>query len=132
MAVGESHSADNQLLWLEANTPEIPPLGTACVLVVRGAGPATIELEVAADGTLRYEGRSITVGEVARMIGRQGKDSVNRRIVLLRPASREAEEALATVVEALDRAGVDRGLIRTMKMSSERSGAQLPNRPASR
>ena len=132
VAVGESHSADNQLLWLEANTPEIPALGTACVLVLQGAEPVNIELEVAAGGSLRYEGRSITVGDVARLAARQGKDSVDTRIVLLRPASKEAEKALAVAVEALVRAGVHRGLIRTVGVASGRPGALSPNQPANR
>lgn len=37
VAVRDLHSADNELLWLEANTDEIPPLGTPCTLVVEAA-----------------------------------------------------------------------------------------------
>jgi hypothetical protein len=37
IAVGALHSADNEVLWLEANTEEIPPLETPCTIVI---GPA--------------------------------------------------------------------------------------------
>jgi len=37
ISVGELHSADNELLWLEANTSEIPPLGAKCTLLIQAA-----------------------------------------------------------------------------------------------
>lgn len=37
IALGTSHSADNEALWLRANPKEIPPLGTSCTLMIRAA-----------------------------------------------------------------------------------------------
>lgn len=37
IAVGGLHSADNEFLWLEANSDEIPPIGTRCTLVISSA-----------------------------------------------------------------------------------------------
>lgn len=39
IAVGALHSADNELLWLEANTERIPKVGTPCTLMI-GLAPA--------------------------------------------------------------------------------------------
>jgi hypothetical protein len=38
IAVGDLHTADNELLWLEANTAEIPPIGTRCTLLISAGG----------------------------------------------------------------------------------------------
>ena len=35
ITVNALHSADNALLWLRANTKAIPPVGTACTLLIR-------------------------------------------------------------------------------------------------
>lgn len=37
IAVGSVHSADNDQLWLGANTAEIPPIGTRCTLLIKKA-----------------------------------------------------------------------------------------------
>ncbi len=54
ITVGSLHTADNEFLWLSANTTVIPPIGTHCTLLIRSATERTfaIVLDVAADGTL--------------------------------------------------------------------------------
>ncbi len=37
IALGSLHTADNERLWLTANTEAIPPTGTACTLLIRSA-----------------------------------------------------------------------------------------------
>jgi hypothetical protein len=37
IGLAESHSSDNALLWLAADTDKIPPLGTPCTLIIRAA-----------------------------------------------------------------------------------------------
>ena len=127
MAVGETHSADNDLLWLEANTKEIPPIGAQCVLVIRGSEPAPIEVDIAADGSLRYENRPITAGGVARLANRAVPDSAKRRTVQLHPTSETPDDAVAAVIDALVRAGVDRASITTPKTTPEPIGTLAPN-----
>lgn len=39
ISVGALHSADNDQLWLNAHTPEIPERGTPCRLTIRAADP---------------------------------------------------------------------------------------------
>jgi hypothetical protein len=65
ISVGALHSADNDALWLEAHTEAIPPLGTECRLIVRGAGGRGKMLRVRLD-----EGGSFHLGEV-RVMGDQ-------------------------------------------------------------
>ncbi|MCH7814560.1 MAG: hypothetical protein IID40_11140, partial [Planctomycetes bacterium] len=45
ISLPESHSADNALLWVAANTARIPPVGTECTLLIRAAesGPVIVE-----------------------------------------------------------------------------------------
>ena len=38
ISVGAVHSADNESLWLSARTAAIPPLGTACTLLIAARG----------------------------------------------------------------------------------------------
>lgn len=44
---GARHSADNEALWLAANTKAIPPTGTTCTLLIRSAKEKSARPEVA-------------------------------------------------------------------------------------
>lgn len=56
IAVGASHSADNESLWLAANSERIPPVGTPVTLIVRAARPRLI-FHVDRFGRLRLDGQ---------------------------------------------------------------------------
>jgi len=77
-----SHSADNEELWLKANTEAIPPRGTRCVLLVRSAYRPTLEVELAADGTLRLGEKPVTPAEVAEILRRPDDDERPARLSL--------------------------------------------------
>lgn len=58
IAVGTLHSADNELLWLEANSDAVPPLGTECTLLIRAAGKGKAEAPAGGKGDARGAARS--------------------------------------------------------------------------
>ena len=129
IAVGESHSADNALLWLEANTREIPPIGTKCILVIRSAEPQTVEIEVATDGILRRDGRAVTAEEIARLVSQRAKDPSDATTIILRPTTTVTDQTIAAIVDALVRAGVDRGSIGTLRSAPPPSSGPVPRSP---
>ncbi|MFQ5494357.1 MAG: YdjY domain-containing protein [Phycisphaerae bacterium] len=88
ISVGAVHSADNDALWLEANTDAIPPIGTACTLLIRAAPkpeakmPAKIDVYLQPDGTLRRDGKPITPEQLARWIDKQPSQTGRQHVVL--------------------------------------------------
>ncbi|MBI4579109.1 MAG: hypothetical protein HY718_05360 [Planctomycetes bacterium] len=65
VALPHHHTADNADLWLEPNTPAIPPVGTPCTLILR-RGPWRLRLDEI--GRLYLAGRPITLTELARRL----------------------------------------------------------------
>jgi len=53
IAVGEAHSADNELLWVGADPTFIPREGTRCTLIIHRRAPPALTLHLAADGRLK-------------------------------------------------------------------------------
>ena len=64
IALSTPHSADNEELWLNANTKEVPPIGTRCTLVVRSAYHPKVEIEVDDGGVLRQDSKVLTPKQV--------------------------------------------------------------------
>ncbi len=104
------HSADNELLWLEANTEAIPPVGTRCTLLIQSASPRPLEIVVDSDGTLRHEGNALSAEQVARMFADHRARSTGPRL-LLRVQKALPDAALQALIQSLTRAGVERGKI---------------------
>ena len=50
IAVDSLHTADNEELWLVANTKAIPPVGTPCTLVIRAPAVTELRAKLHADG----------------------------------------------------------------------------------
>lgn len=57
------HSASNDELWLEANTPNIPPVGTPCTLIIRPAAKDRQSLRLDRFGRLLVYGRPVAPAE---------------------------------------------------------------------
>jgi len=104
------HSADNELLWLVANTEAIPPLDTACTLLIRGAGAQTLEVEVAPDGTLSLKGGAAGVESLAAEVRRITGDGRQARVILV-PREGASSAKVDSVIDGLVRGGVKRELI---------------------
>ncbi len=111
ITVGEVHSADDELLWLTANTDAIPPVGTACTLLIRSVSGKTLEVELANDGTLRCEGEVVSVADLARIFARDPRGLKPAGRVVLRASARVPERIIESVIASLARAGVDRAFI---------------------
>ncbi|RME40532.1 MAG: hypothetical protein D6788_03095, partial [Planctomycetota bacterium] len=125
IAVGALHTADNAALWLEANTEEIPPLGTKATILI-DAATASLDVRVDAEGHL-WKGRDrLRPGDLLRWGGRQEADGRGWRIVL-RPSPDVSEQTVRRVRERLRKAGIaaDRLLVRPPRVE----GGLMP-RPA--
>ena len=110
ITTGALHSADNSLLWLEANTKAIPPVGAKCTLLIRAATPNLVAAAIAADGTIHKDGKAITVAKLARIVQGDGSDAAPAGLVLTAP-TKVSEMTIESVVGALVRAGIDRASI---------------------
>jgi hypothetical protein len=118
MAIGALHSADNELLWLVANTEAIPPVGTPCTLVIRSAAGRLIEVDVAADGGLRIKGRAVSPPSLVQAIRRETRD-ITGITFLLHADSGASAEKVQSAVDSLTGAGIDRGAIRDEQVVDE-------------
>ncbi len=69
ITLGSRHSADNEQLWLVANTDAIPPRGTKCTLLIsrRDSRPA-VEVMLVNEHTARYKDQSLTAEQLAELL----------------------------------------------------------------
>ncbi len=114
ITVGTLRSADNEVLWLEANTEEIPPVGTSCTILIAGA-KRRLHLVVMPNGTVRRSGRVVSPAEVlglARLEGTGAGDT----IIVLRAADTVSEETAKSVVESLVRKGINRECVEVLRV----------------
>jgi hypothetical protein len=118
ITVGALHSSDNALLWLAANTEVIPPVGTPCKLLIGGAAPTTIRIEVDAKGVIRHKGAAVSVAELSRIVDGKAEDSPPK-LIEITPTGAASDETIASTIENLVGAGVDRGSIKVRGQSRE-------------
>jgi hypothetical protein len=71
VALGALHSADNDQLWLEANTPAIPPRGTPCTLIIAPRTDRDIVVSLDEDGLLLLEKDPVAPDDVAALWARR-------------------------------------------------------------
>ncbi len=100
IALPRHHTASNAELWLQPNTPAIPEVGTACVLVFR-PGPWRLSLDES--GRLFLGGRSILMLDAGRRLqqalGENPKLRVEIEMSVRSPASERRQ--LQRMLEAL-------------------------------
>lgn len=118
IAVGGLHSADNELLWLRADSGAIPPAGRECTLLVGGAAAVSAEVEVTigTDGKLRRNDTTLTVEALVNVVSPKppAPDAApapaesGSKVIVLRPADDTTSEIISSLVEGLARAGVDK------------------------
>ena len=125
VTVGALHSADNELLWLEANTRAIPPVGTPCTLLIRSAAGRTIEVTVVADGTLRRADVPVSIPDLARAVRREKRDATTIT-VLLRVVPGVPTAKIQAVADSLVRAGIDRAWIKVEQETRQPRSAKPP------
>jgi hypothetical protein len=66
LSLQSPHSADNDELWVGPNPEAIPPIGTACTLILRPAdgGGATISLRMDRFAEISLDGKAISLSEL--------------------------------------------------------------------
>lgn len=99
------HSADNDKLWLEANTPEIPPIGTSCQLLIMSKRSSEIAVKVSLGGHLSVDGRLVKPADVVKLYGEYSRTGPSRPAVVLVPDGAPPEQ-LKSVARALSEVGV--------------------------
>jgi len=107
IAVGACHTADDAALWLAANTKEIPPVGTPCTLLIRAKPINVIEVQLAADGSMRLAGKPVSVKQLVQMF-KARKPDAGKATVVLRAGGKVPRKTIESTVESLVRGGIDR------------------------
>ncbi len=103
IALDTSHSADNDQLWLAANTKEIPPRGTKCMLLIRSHSRPTVTAELLDDHAVEHHGQALTEEKVVQLLTPNGDDARAAHLVILVPpdVSDEATRGFADRVGEL-------------------------------
>jgi len=112
ISVGARHTADNDQLWLEANTDAIPPIGTDCTLLIAAHEASEHELTVLVelDGTLTVENDTVSVAQLVERFKRN-PHAREKVVVRLKPARGVATQKLDALAKQLVGAGVPRRAI---------------------
>jgi len=124
IALADLHTSDNAQLWLEANTPEIPPIGTPCTLLIRryDGGVETASLDRA--GRLRCDGAEVTASQLAARVIAHGGHRQTGRLVI--EAGADVPQAVIdTTVAALAKHGLEAGRV---EIRHPTGGRQDPER----
>jgi hypothetical protein len=107
IAVGELHTADNEQLWLAARKTAIPPVGTACRLLIRSPKDRNVKkLNLTADGTLREGQTPVSINELVAFL-RQRAEGEPPRLLVIEPVQDPANERLRSTIQSLHQAGID-------------------------
>ena len=105
IALPELHSADNDALQLRANTARVPPIGTAVTLLFWGVEPARLEIEIGAEGQIRYGRQELTTSRLVARVRRFQRDHTSAVVAIKidphAPADlvKEVEEAVRQAVK---------------------------------
>ncbi len=66
IALPDTHTSDNAALWVEADSEQIPPLGTACIVRISSARRGRTLVSVRSTGELWVDERPMTLSELER------------------------------------------------------------------
>ncbi|MCH7873003.1 MAG: hypothetical protein IID33_15010 [Planctomycetes bacterium] len=116
ITVSDLHTADNEALWLEANTEAIPPVGTRCTLLIRGVPDAAPVIRLSIDGSLRHGGKLLAPADVTKLAGEiwSKRDGL---AVILEVEAGVSKVARQNVLRALNEAGIERTRIEVRVLS---------------
>lgn len=99
-ALESRHSADNEQLWLVANTTEIPPRGTKCTLLIRSTNRPPVEVDLVDEHTVRHKDQSLSTEQFANLLRPSPDDNRPTRLII-HPAADVSDEAAANFVRRL-------------------------------
>ncbi len=116
IAVSDLHTADNEALWLEANTEAIPPVGTRCTLLIRGVSDAAPVIRLSIDGSLRHGGEPLAIADAAKLAAaeRAKRDGL---AIILEVEAGAPKAVRRNVLRALEKAGIERARIEVRVLS---------------
>ena len=118
IAIADLHSADNELLWLEANTEAIPPMGTKVVLTIgRNPGEPSIELTITKAGSFRLAGAPLSAKALSETV-RELRAKHTSPTVRLRRAADVPDKTVADAIETLVHIGLDRRSIAVSEVAA--------------
>ncbi len=108
ISIGALHSADNEGLWLEANTEAIPPIGTDCTLLIRGEkiSRKVVRLTLDVEGKPRLGELSLSMEQVLNRLKEPPADGSATSLEVDAGASAPAH--IASFVRSLVESGIDR------------------------
>ena len=118
ITVRDLHSADNEALWLEANTEAIPPVGTRCTLVIQAAPGSVPIVHLLVDGSLRHRGKPITLTTLAGLAAESWSKRDGLAVVLELEAGVSNPSRLK-ILRALAKAGIEPSRIEIRALSGE-------------
>ncbi|HUU86102.1 MAG TPA: YdjY domain-containing protein, partial [Phycisphaerae bacterium] len=101
----ESHSSDNALLWVTANTAEIPPIGTRCTLLIRAAEHGPMIVECLGPGRFLAQGQTLTLAELKKLVAERLAQEPDVRVTVRIPPG-TAPQPTDDVVKAIRALGV--------------------------
>ncbi len=130
ISVGARHTADNDQLWLEANTEAIPPVGTACTLLIAAHEGSADELRVLVEpgGALTVETGSISVVGLVKRVKESRRDR-DRFTVRLEPDAGVDGTALDELAARLVKAGIPQSAIVIDETPPAKKPQKNPKRP---
>jgi len=116
IGVGALHSDSNELLWVQAFEERIPPLQTACTIIIESADRLTLGLVLHKDGKLNYDGQIETPQELAKIVVARQRD--HRKVAInLGIDQGVSDELVEKTISSLADAGLDRSLMSLRKPS---------------
>lgn len=119
IALDTPHTADNDQLWLEANSTAIPPIGTPCTLVISEVDRGNVYVTLEGDGRLLLDGRAVSPEQLAGRV--RAMPAIDPPSVLvIRAAFDVGTPAVTKVRDALTRHGLSENRIEIRRQARER------------
>ncbi len=125
LALPQNYSSSDEQLWLEANTPAIPPEGTRCTLIFRAADVARLDVAIGRGGELVMDGREVPAARVFERLGELTPGRHGRMLVVV-----VDEHALRTDVSKAVAALLDAGVGETSLQIRTGPRRAPPSQPA--
>lgn len=126
ISIPTRHSADDAELWLSANTQVIPPVGTACTLIIRSAYHPKLEVEVDAQGRLRLADQAMSIEQIGQKLAEKRDGRTPHLFISFDGASLSGEprKAVDDLRAELQRRGLDPAVHMTIKKTGSPRGAR--------
>ncbi len=110
IAVGALHSDSNELLWVQAFESRIPPVGTACSIIIESAERVTVGVVLQKGGELVHDGKSATPLGLAKLVKQQVRDH-HEVVINLGIAEGVSGKLVEKTLASWVAAGLDRSLV---------------------